>query len=146
MRQHATESIVVHASPEEVYRVVIDVERYVEWVNEVKKIEVVERDAAGRPLEVEFRAAAFGRSTTYALRYDYSRAPTELNWFQSAGDITAELRGQYRFEPTDDGTHVVYDLEVDLAVPIPAFVKARAAQRIQSEALRELKARAESLR
>lgn len=146
MRQHATESIVVHASPEEVYRVVIDVERYVEWVNEVKKIEVVERDAAGRPLEVEFRAAAFGRSTTYALRYDYSRAPTELNWFQSAGDITAELRGQYRFEPTDGGTHVVYDLEVDLAVPIPAFVKARAAQRIQSEALRELKARAESLR
>ena len=146
MRQHATESIVVHASPEEVYQVVIDVERYVEWVNEVKKIEVVERDAAGRPLEVEFRAAAFGRSTTYALRYDYSRAPTELHWFQSAGDITAELRGQYRFEPTDDGTHVVYDLEVDLAVPIPAFVKARAAQRIQSEALRELKARAESLR
>ncbi|MHB8334579.1 MAG: SRPBCC family protein [Acidimicrobiales bacterium] len=146
MRQRATESIVVNAPPQDVFSVVIDVERYVEWVSEVKSIEIIERDAVGRPLEVEFRAAAFGRSTTYALRYDYGRAPEELNWYQAAGDITADLRGQYRFEPIDSATNVVYDLEVDLAVPIPAFVKARAAHRIQSEALRDLKERVESLR
>ena len=75
MRQRATESIVVNAPPQDVFSVVIDVERYGEWVSEVKSIEVIERDAVGRPLEVEFRAAAFGRSTTYALRYDYGRAP-----------------------------------------------------------------------
>ncbi len=145
MRQRATETIVVHASPIQVYHVVVDVERYADWVSEVKRVEVLERDADGRALEVEFRAAAFGRSTTYALRYDYSRAPDVLSWVQVAGDITAELVGQYQFEPHGDGTKVTYDLEVDLAVPIPAFVKARAAQRIQSDALRELRLRAESL-
>lgn len=145
MRQRATESIVVHASPAAVYQVVIDVARYADWVNEVKRVEVLERDAAGRPLEVEFRVAAFGRSTTYSLRYDYGRAPDVLSWVQSSGDITAELFGQYRFEPVIDGTKVTYDLDVDLAVPIPAFVKSRAAQRIQADALRELKARTESL-
>jgi hypothetical protein len=31
-------------------------------------------------------------------------------------------------------------------VPIPAFIKSRAAYRIQTQALRELKARAEQLR
>jgi len=40
---------------------------------------VLERDTLGRPLDVEFRAAAFGRSTTYALHYDYSRAPEVLS-------------------------------------------------------------------
>ncbi len=143
MAQRATESIVVNASPEVVYGVVTDFANYAHWVSDVKKIEVLERDSDGRPLEVEFRAAAFGRSTTYVLRYDYSRAPDELSWTQTRGDLTETLQGQYRFEPSGPGTKVTYDLEVELLVPIPAFVKSRAAQRIQTQALRELKAQAE---
>jgi len=143
--QRATESIVVNAPPEVVYRVVTDFAQYTAWVSDLKRIEVLESDADGRPLEVEFRAAAFGRSTTYALRYDYSRAPEQLSWSQTRGDLTETLQGQYRFEPDARGTRVTYDLEVELLVPIPAFVKARAAQRIQTQALRELKAQAELL-
>ena len=145
MTQRATESITVHASPESVYAVVTDFERYAEWVSDLKRIEVVTRDDQGRGLEVEFRAAAFGRSTTYALRYDYSRAPEQLSWTQTRGDLTETLQGQYRFEPDERGTKVTYDLEVELLVPIPTFVKSRAAQRIQTQALRELKAQAELL-
>jgi ribosome-associated toxin RatA of RatAB toxin-antitoxin module len=141
--QRATESIVVNAPPEVVYAVVTDFADYANWVGDLKRVEILERDADGRALEVEFRAAAFGRSTTYALRYDYSRAPGLLSWTQSRGDITSSLQGQYRFERAGKGTRVTYDLEVDLLVPLPAFVKARAAQRIQSQALVELKARAE---
>jgi ribosome-associated toxin RatA of RatAB toxin-antitoxin module len=133
----------VSAPPEVVYRVVTDFEHYTEWVSDLKKIEVLERDTTGRPLEVEFRAAAFGRSTTYALRYDYSRAPEILTWHQTSGDLTSMLNGEYRFEPRESGSLVTYDLEVELLVPIPAFIKSRAAYRIQSQALRELKARAE---
>ena len=145
MAQRATESIVVNAPPEVVYRVVTDFANYASWVSDLKRIEVLESDAAGRPLEVEFRAAAFGRSTTYALRYDYSRAPEQLSWTQTHGDLTETLQGQYRFEPDERGTKVTYDLEVELLVPIPTFVKSRAAQRIQTQALRELKAQAELL-
>ncbi len=144
MTQRATESTLVHASPEIVYRVVTDFEHYVDWVGDLKRIEVLERDADGRPLEVEFRAAAFGRSTTYTLHYDYSRAPDVLAWHQSRGDLTSTLNGQYRFEPAPGGTLLTYDLEVELSVPIPSFVKSRAAYRIQDQALRELKAQAES--
>lgn len=144
MTQRATVSTLVHAPPEVVYRVVTDFEHYVDWVGDLKRIDVLERDAAGRPLEVEFRAAAFGRSTTYTLHYDYSRAPDVLAWHQTKGDLTSTLNGQYRFEPAPEGTMLTYDLEVELSVPIPSFVKARAAYRIQDQALRELKAQAES--
>ncbi|MGH3733956.1 MAG: SRPBCC family protein [Acidimicrobiales bacterium] len=144
MIQRATESILVQAPPDVVYRVAAAFEHYLDWVSELKKIDVLERDAAGRPLEVEFRAAAFGRSTTYALRYDYSRAPEILTWHQTKGDVTSELNGQYRFDPAPEGTLLTYDLEVELSVPIPGFVRSRAAYRIQAQALRELKAQAEA--
>ena len=143
MAQRATLSINVNATPDTIYSIVTDFAAYGEWVSELKKVEVLERDTAGRALEVEFRAAAFGRSTTYVLRYDYSRAPEQLSWEQVDGDITKSLVGQYKFEPSGSGTKVTYDLEVELAVPIPSIVKARAAQRIQIQALRELRERAE---
>jgi len=135
----------VNASPGTVYGVVTDFENYAHWVSDLKRIEILERDAQGRALEVEFRAAAFGRSTTYALRYDYGRAPEVLSWHQTHGDLTETLQGQYRFEGVGDATRVTYDLEVELLVPIPHFIKSRAAQRIQTQALVELKAQSESL-
>jgi ribosome-associated toxin RatA of RatAB toxin-antitoxin module len=141
--QRATESIVVHAPPDVVYFVVTDFLNYASWVSDLKSVTILESDSDGRPLEVEFRAAAFGRSTTYALRYDYGRAPEQLSWSQTHGDITESLEGQYRFDPDDAGTKVTYDLEVEMLVPIPAFVKSRAAHRIQTQALNELKAQAE---
>ncbi len=143
MTQRATESITVNASPETIYAVVTNFEHYADWVSDLKRIDVVSRDEQGRGLEVEFRAAAFGRSTTYTLHYDYSKAPRELSWRQIQGDLTETLNGRYTFEADGDETKVTYDLEVELLVPIPTFIKSRAAYRIQTQALRELKAQAE---
>jgi ribosome-associated toxin RatA of RatAB toxin-antitoxin module len=146
--QRATQSIVVAAAPSAVYSVVADFDRYRDWVADLKSIDVIERDADGRALEVAFRAAAFGRSTKYALRYDYSHAPASLSWHQTWGDATTSLNGCYRFDRLDErgeSTTVTYDLEVALAVPVPQFIQARAASRIQRHALVELKRRAEAL-
>jgi hypothetical protein len=137
----------VSASPERCFEVVADIERYVEWAADIKEIVVEERDAAGRPLVVTWRAAAFGRSTSYTLRYDYSEAPRILSWKLTKGDITSKLDGSYVFDPSTSngsGTDVTYHLEVELRVPIPGFIKMRAQSRIMSTALRELKARVES--
>jgi ribosome-associated toxin RatA of RatAB toxin-antitoxin module len=143
--ERATETIMVAADPDTVFAVAVDLEDYPEWVADLKTVAVTERDGEGRPLVATFRAAAFGRSSTYSLRYDYAGAPTLLSWVMVEGDLTSKLDGSYRFEATDGGTLVTYQLEVELRVPIPGFVKQRAAQRIQGTALRELKARAESL-
>jgi ribosome-associated toxin RatA of RatAB toxin-antitoxin module len=144
--QRATESITVNASPETIYAVVTDFEHYADWVSDLKRVEVLTRDDQGRGLEVEFRAAAFGRSTTYTLHYVYDKAPNELSWRQVEGDLTETLNGRYRFDAQGDETRVTYDLEVELLVPIPTFIKSRAAYRIQTQALRELKAQAEQPR
>ncbi|HLW45147.1 MAG TPA: SRPBCC family protein [Acidimicrobiales bacterium] len=145
MAEQATEHTMVGAAPERCYAVVTDIERYPEWVADIKQVTVDRRDDQGRPLVCTFRAAAFGRSTSYTLEYDYSNAPHVLAWRQTRGDITTKLDGSYVFEPAvGGGTDVTYHLEVELRVPIPGFIKLRAASRIMSNALRELKSRVES--
>jgi ribosome-associated toxin RatA of RatAB toxin-antitoxin module len=141
---HATERTSVAASPEECFAVVADIERYPEWAADIKDVTVHERDGQGRPTSVTFRAAAFGRSTSYTLAYDYSDAPHSVRWELTKGDITTKLDGSYAFDPSEGGgTDISYHLEVELRVPIPGFIKMRAQSRIMSTALRDLKARVE---
>lgn len=134
----------MRATPEQCFGVVTDFPRYPDWAADIKSVTVEDTDGQGRATSVTFRAAAFGRSTTYTLDYDYAEAPGRLSWVLSHGDITSRLDGAYEFESLDDGeTEVTYHLDVELRVPIPGFVKRRAESRIVGTALRELKARVE---
>ena len=145
MAEQATERMVVSATPARCFEVSSDIGAYPQWAADIKEVTIDERDEQGRPKLVTFRAAAFGRSTSYTLAYDYSEAPEVLAWVQTQGDITSKLDGRYVFAPNgDDGTEVTYHLEVEMKVPLPGFIKMRAQSRIMSIALRELKARVES--
>ncbi|HLI55314.1 MAG TPA: SRPBCC family protein [Acidimicrobiales bacterium] len=145
MEEQVAERMVIRGSPEDCYAVLTDFERYPQWAADIKEVNVAERDVEGRPHLVTFRAAAFGRSTSYTLRYDYSGAPRMLSWVQTDGDLTRRLDGSYELIPTGAGdTEIVYRLVVDLKVPLPGFVKRRAEGRIMGTALRELKAFVES--
>ncbi len=145
MAEQATERMVVSATPAHCFEVSSDIAAYPEWAADIKEVAIEDRDAQGRPTLVTFRAAAFGRSTSYTLAYDYSEAPEVLSWVQTKGDITAKLDGRYVFAADGSGgTEVTYHLEVEMKVPLPGFIKMRAQSRIMSIALRELKARVES--
>jgi len=144
MAETAFQTISITAPMERVYAIALDVEQYPDWATDVKEATVRSRDDEGRPLEVEFRASALGRSTHYTLAYDYSEAPKVLGWKMVRGDIMRSIDGAYTFSDSADGTvEVRYDLAIELVVPLPGFVKRRAEQRILNT-VRELKVRSES--
>ena len=145
MADRVTEHITIEAPPQVVHEVLLDLPRYPEWAPDLKAVEVLESDDEGRPLEVRFRAAGMGRSTSYTLRYDHSE-PNVLAWVLAEGDITRKLDGRYVLEPAegDEGaTALTYQLEAELIVPLPGFVKRRTTTKIMHSALVELKAFAE---
>ncbi len=146
MPDKAHEQATINAPIDAVFDALVDFERYPEWAGDLKQAAIVERDDAGRALVVEFRAAAMGRSTTYRLRYDYTGAPAKLAWVLESGDLERELDGAYHLREADEPgtTEVVYELSVDLVLPIPGFVKRRAEARIIKTALADLKALIES--
>ena len=147
MTDQASQRSIINAPPERCFAVAIDFERYPEWASDIKQATVLTRDADGRGGEVEYRAAALGRSTTYVLRYTYGSNPLRLSWRLMRGDVMHRLDGEYEFDALPDdsnSTEVIYHLAVDLAVPLPGFVKRRAEARIMHTALGELKSAAEA--
>jgi ribosome-associated toxin RatA of RatAB toxin-antitoxin module len=147
MAEQASERKRIEAPPERCFAVAADFERYPEWARDVKEAVVVERDAEGRGRRAAYRAGAMGHSVRYTLRYDYHRQPLGISWALEEGDIVRRLDGEYVFEPAAgdcDATDVTYRLSVELAVPLPGFVKRRAEGKIVSTALDELQRRVES--
>ena len=147
MAEQAREQTIINASVEQCFRTLVDFETYPEWAGDLKQATVISLDDRQRPIVVEYRAAAMGRSTTYQLQYNYEGAPNRLGWELLSGDLERELDGHYELQPgtEPDTTEIVYELAVDLIVPIPGFVKRRAEARIIKTALSELKARVEGV-
>lgn len=145
MEDKVSERTMIRATPETLFAILTDFEDYPAWSADIKAVQVLERDEEGRGTRVQFRAAAFGRSTSLVLVYDFSEAPRELSWVQESGDLTRCYDGSYTFEASSDQgdmTEVLYQLTVELRVPLPGFVKRRAEGRM-IRVLRELKAKAE---
>ena len=85
--------------------------------------------------------------TAYTLRYFYGSDPLRFAWRLQQGDATNRLDGEYEFCPVPgdaNATEVTYQLAVELAVPLPGFVKRRAESRIMHTAVQELKAYVEA--
>ena len=144
MTDRVTEQTTIAAPPEVVREVLLDFPSYPEWAKDLKDAEVTATTDDGAPLDVRFRAAAMGRSTSYTLRYDLSD-PAKVAWVLTEGDVTRKLDGHYALAPTDGGgTEVTYVLEAELKLPLPGFVKDRAQGRIMHAALIDLKDRAEA--
>ena len=143
MIDQATETEHVAANTVRCFDIAVDFERYPEWARDVKEANVLERDATGRAVKVEYRASALGRSTHYTWAYDYSQAPERISWSLVDGDIMRVIDGAYTFVPEGNGTDITYSLKIELIVPLPGFVKRRAEVRIL-HTLKELKIRAES--
>ena len=147
MVDHATQRTTIMASPQQCFNAATDFEEYPRWAHDIKEARVIARDQDGRAVDVEYRVTAMGRSTTYTLRYFYGSDPLRLAWRLQRGDATSQLDGEYEFVPVPgdaETTEVAFQLAVELAVPLPGFVKRRAESRIMHTALDELKAYVEA--
>ncbi len=146
--EQTSATLVVNATVDACFAVGVDIGAYPEWVDDLQSAEILTTDDRGWPQTVRFEAAGLGRMTSYVLAYDLAQAPDVLAWNLVSGDLTREIEGRYRFEdvtedPAQPLTNVSYDLTIDLAVPLPGFVKRRAEDKIVRAALDRFKQRVE---
>ena len=146
MADHAAERTEIDASPEACFAVALDFASYTDWASDIKEVEIVAVDDAGRGGDVAYRVAAMGRSTSYTLRYSYGSNPLRLSWRLIEGDVMERIDGEYEFVPIGDGSRceVRYYVSIDMLVPLPGFVKRRAEAKILHTAMDDLKKRVES--
>lgn len=142
MTETVSSQIEINASPQAILDVLCDFEAYPGWARSVKSATVLERDGKGRAKQVEFEVTPGPMpKMRYVLGYSYAK--NQIVWDYVEGDLK-DIRGSYDLESRGDATHVTYHLAIDPGkIPLPGFIKARAAREITRVALQELKRRVE---
>lgn len=142
MTAGVTDRITIAAQPADVMAVITDIAAYPDWQDEVSDAEVLDHDAAGRPLRARMTVDAKIFTTTYTLRYTCT--DDKVSWELEEGDQLAELTGSYTLDDRGDGTtEVVYELTVEPRIPLPGLIRRQAAKRIADGALKGLRRRVE---
>lgn len=131
------------ASPEAVFAVASDLDRYPEWATGVVDVEVHDRDSDGRPARATFTVDGFIKRISYELEYSYD-APASMSWTAVPGEDIQDMEGSYEFRAKDGGgTTIVYALRVAPNFSVPGFLRRQAEKQIVQAALRGLRRTAE---
>jgi len=143
MADRTESSIVIHATPAQVMAVIADIARYPEWSDGVKSVEVLTEYEDGRPADARFVLDAGAIKDSYELEYDWED-DSSVTWKLTEGQMLKALDGAYLLTDNGDGTTtVVYQLAVDVTIPMIGLIKRKAEKVIIDTALRGLKERVE---
>lgn len=139
--------VLIEATANEVMDVIADIEAYPQWTA-FTKAGVIERDSAGRPELVEFSFDMGAFKDEQTMRYQWPEAGL-VQWQVIASNLLKSLSGSYRVtqlpssgEPRAQ-TRVVYELTMEVSMPLISAMRKRAEKMIVDTALQGLKKRVE---
>jgi ribosome-associated toxin RatA of RatAB toxin-antitoxin module len=124
-------------------KAIADLESYPDWINEYKKVEVLEATDDGYPKKARMLMDATIFKDTLIMNYEWPADRESLSWTLESSSLLKSLKGSYILAPKGSGTDVTYELAVDLAVPMIGMLKRKAERRLIDGALKDLKKRVE---
>ena len=105
-------TVEIDAPVQRCYEIAADIEHAAEWQGSLKDVEVLSRDAQGRPELVETVSDAKVKDVRTRLRFSYE-PPGAIRWKQEKGDVKS-LDGWWTLEDLGDGrTRASYGLDAD---------------------------------
>ena len=140
-----TREVLVEVPVERFYDIVVDYERYPEFVPGIRRCRV--RDGKGEKL-VEYELDLGIRRIKYVLRHEEQR-PRRVAWSLVSGDMMKVSNGSWELSAADDQTQAIYSVEIQISRPplVPQALVDRVSDeltRIQlPKTLEAFKARAE---
>jgi len=132
--------VLIEATPDEVMAVLLDMESLTEWSSAHQEIEVLERDAAGRPSRARQVVKIVGVSDEQVLEYTFE--DDGVSWTLVSSNQQRAQSGRYTLTPQGDSSTLVrFDLTVDLLMPLPGFLIRKGAQGLMDTATKGLRKR-----
>ncbi|MDZ4269733.1 MAG: SRPBCC family protein [Mycobacterium sp.] len=132
--------VLIEATPEEVMAVLLDMESLTEWSSAHQEIDILERDAAGRPSRVRQVVKIVGVSDEQVL--EYTIEDDGVSWTLVSSKQQRAQSGRYTLTPQGDSSTLVrFELTVDLLMPLPGFLIRKGAQGLMDTATKGLRKR-----
>jgi len=132
-----TRDVVIEATSAEIMDVLTDLETLTEWSPTHQKVEVLERDAAGRPSKSRQVVKIVGITDEQVL--DYTVYDDGVGWTLVSSKQQRAQTGRYTLTPDGDSTRVRFELMVDPTVPLPGFLIKRGAKGLMETATKGLR-------
>jgi hypothetical protein len=132
-----TRDVVIEATPAEIMDVLTDLETLTEWSPTHQKVEVLERDTAGRPSKSRQVVKIVGITDEQVL--DYTVYDDGVGWTLVGSKQQRAQTGRYTLTPDGDSTQVRFELMVDPTVPLPGFLIKRGAKGLMETATKGLR-------
>jgi uncharacterized membrane protein len=115
-------SVEIDAPVQRCFDIAADIEGAPAWQGSLKSVEVLERDADGRPVLVDTTNDAKVKSVRTRLRFSYDN-PHSIHWTQDRGDVKS-LEGWWMLEALGpERTRATYRLEVDPGMVLGLLVR-----------------------
>jgi len=134
-----TREVVIEATPAEIMDVLTDLETLTDWSPTHQKVEVLERDAEGRPSKSKQVVKIVGITDEQVL--DYTVYDDGVGWTLVSSKQQRGQTGRYTLTPDGDSTQVRFELTVDPTVPVPGFLIKRGAKGLMETATDGLRKR-----
>ena len=140
----ATRSVVVNVTPEQLFDVIVDYEKYPEFLPEVKQVKV--EAGQGAIKEVTYKVDIKAKVITYTLRHTAER-PNKLSWTMVKGEMMKGNDGAWTLKPgpRPGTTEATYTIDLKLSSLVPGFIEKALAEQSLPGLLSNFKARAEKL-
>lgn len=137
----ATRSVVINAPVEKVFDVIIQYEKYGEFLSEVKEVRTSGRQ--GNEVNVHYKVDVV-KTIKYTIRVKEER-PTRMSWTFVEGEFMKDNKGHWLLEPAGEGkTKATYTVEMALGALVPKSVVNALVETSLPKMLEAFKRRAES--
>ena len=139
----AQKSITIDVTPEQLFDVIADYEKYPEFLPEVKTAKVA--FGTGSIKEVTYTVDIKAKVISYTLKHTAER-PLRLSWTMVKGEMMKGNDGSWALEPNAaGGTDATYKIDLKLSALVPSFIEKALAEQQLPTLLANFKKRAEGL-
>jgi ribosome-associated toxin RatA of RatAB toxin-antitoxin module len=136
--------IEIQADPTAILAIIADFPTYPEWSSAHKKASVEETDVEGRPVLVRMVMSMVGITDEQLVEYTWTDQE-RVSWTLVESTQQRSQEGSYDLVPTAVGTNVIFEVDVEIKIPVPGFLLNRAKKSALETATKGLKKRVESL-
>jgi coenzyme Q-binding protein COQ10 len=137
----ATKTIVINAPVEKVFDIIIQYEKYREFLPEVKEVSTSKRQ--GNEVNVHYKVDVV-KTIKYTIRVKEER-PTRMSWSFVEGEFMKDNKGSWLLEPAGEGkTKATYTVEMALGALVPKTIVNALVETSLPKMLEAFKRRAET--
>ncbi len=135
----ATKTVHIEAPFADVLATVRDVESQVEWIPEIREVELLEvYEDSDLPATARFKASATVGTDSYTLSYEHQ--DDGMSWTMVEGKLQTGQEGRYTLEElAPEKTSVTLELTIHHNLPLPGFIRNRVIKGLVDSTLTGLK-------